>query len=43
MVSPFAQSPASIKLADALRQEGLSKYEIEQMYMMYPYLVPQTD
>lgn len=27
------------KLADALRQEGLSKYELEQMYMMYPYLV----
>ena len=37
-----AAATESSKLADALRQEGLSKYEIEQMYMMYPYLVPQT-
>jgi len=26
------------KFADALRQEGLSKYELEQLYAMYPYL-----
>ena len=26
------------KLADSLRQEGLSKHELEQMYLMYPYL-----
>jgi hypothetical protein len=26
------------KLADALRQESLSKYELEQLYAMYPYL-----
>ena len=29
------------KLADSLRQEGLSKYELEQMYIMYPYLAAQ--
>ena len=26
------------KFADALRQESLSKYELEQLYAMYPYL-----
>ena len=26
------------KFADALRQESLSKYELEQLYTMYPYL-----
>ena len=40
-----AAATEASKLADSLRQEGLSKYELEQMYLMYPYLAttqPQT-
>ena len=40
-----AEATEASKLADSLRQEGLSKYELEQMYLMYPYLAttqPQT-
>ena len=36
-----AATTEASKLADALRLENLSKYELEQMYIMYPYLTAQ--
>ena len=33
-----AAATEASKVADGLKQDNLSKYELEQMYLMYPYL-----